>query len=106
MSFYAPSKTVAYGLNLIKEHYQTLLTTIYEADQIVIIGVTVNPSDDHIWGPLARTQAKLVYFGRDLAGFREWSAGVNAKSAVLIDGYFDEAVDHLIRSDFIIDAER
>jgi hypothetical protein len=42
------------------------------AENVVVVGVHPFPDDEHIWGPLADTPAKLTYVG-DRTAFRGWS---------------------------------
>lgn len=100
MSFYAPGKPVMFSKNVIKEHYSDYHTAIRLAEKIYIIGVAVNRLDEHIWKPLAKTNASIVYFGRDLSEFDKWAVDEQVKSATSVNGYFSEAVDYLYSKNF------
>jgi hypothetical protein len=43
---------------------------------IILVGIAIRRSDDHIWTPLARTPARVVYIAgeKGASSFRAWAA--------------------------------
>jgi hypothetical protein len=82
---------------------------VREVDQIIVIGVAVNPDDQHIWEPLASTPATLVYFGRDTAPFRSWAEERREKRTHpwrTVERYFEEALGALRSREFDLRGNR
>jgi hypothetical protein len=83
LAMYMDGKPVKICPSAIQEQ-QTMWASIVErAVRICIVGARVHQPDLHIWGPLARTQAQIFYFGRaeDESGFKEWAASASKKNA-------------------------
>lgn len=71
---------------------------VLSAELIVIVGVNVREHDKHIWSPLSKTKAKIVYCsGEDGAkGFNSWVKECRKeKKHRIFDGYFLEHFDDI-----------
>lgn len=91
MSYFVPNKINASGRDFIikmRERYKTL---VLGANKIAIIGLRVRPHDHHIWDPLSKTHAKIIYCAGNQAHseFLDWCkqnrVGKENKS---FEGYF------------------
>ena len=74
MCYYEPLKRVTSGREFIKNQRKKFEEEVLKADIVCIIGVKVNCSDYHIWGPLTKTKGRLLYCSGEEAGeeFEEW----------------------------------
>ncbi len=72
MSMYLRDKYSQTNQGELVKIQQGWAAAVREAENVVVVGVHPLPEDQHIWGPLADTQAKLTYVG-DQAAFRRWS---------------------------------
>jgi len=86
MSYFEPNKRVTSGANFIIGQKQKWVNLCNAANEIYIVGIKPRASDSHIWGPLEKTQAKIIYCsGKNGAKeFEEWSRSVNRSSENLI----------------------
>jgi hypothetical protein len=67
MSYYEPTKFTVSCANFIQDQRAQFRQEVLAADRIAIVGARVHAPDQHIWGPLAKTNAKLLY----LSGARD-----------------------------------
>jgi len=68
MSYFIPSKETMSGLTFIKNQRKRLEELIKESSIIGIIGLKTRIHDEHIWRPLAETNASIVYCSGKTAG--------------------------------------
>jgi hypothetical protein len=75
MSYFVPSKDTMSGVSFIKNQRKRLEELIIAAERIGIIGIKVRTHDQHIWGPLSKTDAQITYCSGESAGkdFESWS---------------------------------
>jgi hypothetical protein len=100
MSYFEPKKSTSAGTSFIQNQRARWTELAAAAKTVVVVGVQVRPGDDHIWGPLERTKATLVYCsGRTAAkGFRKWSDACRKRSPnIVLDGYFAEEFEAICR---------
>jgi hypothetical protein len=99
MSFFTEDKISATGqiffLQPQRRRYEEAVLT---AERVAIIGVRVRSHDTHIWEPLAKTSAQLIYCS-GLSGaqeFKRWKDEQRPHSNdVIMDGYFAEHFEEL-----------
>jgi hypothetical protein len=97
MSYYEPNKFAVSGANFIRDERVRLKNTILSADRIALIGVRVHPVDKHIWGPLARTKARIIYLSGASAAvdFSTWTANENRIDDLSVPKYFGDGIGDL-----------
>jgi len=91
MSYFEPNKRTTAGRSFIEAQRARWRELATSASALVIVGVRVRPHDDHIWGPIACTRARVVYCGgaSGAAEYRAWATATRAGRADrILDGYF------------------
>jgi len=101
MSFFTADKISASGglifLRAQRERYEE---AVLNAEKIAIVGVRVRPHDKHIWDPLAKTSAKIIYCGGPTGAieFTEWQhANRFSSNHIVLDSYLAEGFEELSR---------
>jgi hypothetical protein len=76
MSYVDPTKETTSGVNFIEQQRVRYEALIMEARTVAVIGVAVRPDDKHMWEPLEKTDAEIMYVAGSSAGkkFSAWSA--------------------------------
>lgn len=101
MCYYDSKKQITSGANFINDQNQRLKELIHKASKIAIVGIRVRAHDEHIWEPLAKTDAQLIYCsGKDTAEFDLWkNKNRKAQTDIIINKFFKESFaelcDHL-----------
>lgn len=73
---------------------------IMSAEQVAIIGVRPYPLDQHIWAPLVKTRARILYIG-DRDAYQEWQKDSGRLAdTIFIAEYFDEGLNSLLEQLF------
>ncbi|NGX32748.1 MAG: hypothetical protein K1060chlam4_00799 [Candidatus Anoxychlamydiales bacterium] len=88
-----PDKYVTSGINFIEEQQTKLWQQINKAERIVIIGMSINNNDDHIWQPLRHTKAQILYISGKKSGnqFECWKVKNKRKNDRTILSHWDSA---------------
>ena len=70
---------------------------VLSADLIVIVGVNVRVHDNHVWSPLARTNAKLIYCsGAGAKLFEAWHDEFRAeKNDLILSRFFADHFEEI-----------
>lgn len=98
MSYFDPQKSNCSGGNFIgnmRKRYQELVS---KAEKIAIIGIKVRSFDTHIWEPLSKTNAELIYCSgkQGAIEFMEWAKKARSgKVDKPIESYFAESFDEI-----------
>lgn len=71
MALYAQGKSIAMSPAPIQVSQHRWRDAVLAADRVLLLGVSPNPADDHIWTPLAETAAAIGYVGAE-EPFRTW----------------------------------
>jgi hypothetical protein len=97
IAMYAPGKRVLVSPEIVKEQQAHWRTEVAQADHIFVIGVGVNPDDDHVWAPLAHAPGRLGYVGRsnDQKRFEAWAKGVGRQNFELIGDSFETSIPRI-----------
>lgn len=101
MSYFEPQKRTTAGASFIQTQRQRWTQLADEAETIAVVGIRVRPRDDHIWNPLATSDATVVYCGGPSAArqYEAWAASERSGSAdVVLDSYFADAFDEICES--------
>lgn len=98
MSYFEPQKRTTAGASFIDGQRARWKHIALAAEWIVVIGVKVRRHDDHMWGPLAATEARIVYCGgpEGVSEYRSWvtSVGRRQNDLVLV-GYFRDEFERI-----------
>lgn len=94
MSYFEPQKQTATGVNFINQQRNRMKELVKEAENIVIIGIRVREHDVHIWDPLKKTDAKIIYCSGKESGeeFNVWRCKYRRdKCDVVINDFFNSS---------------
>jgi len=97
MSFYAPGKWTPVASSPISQQRADWKSACESYDICLVVGVRCNPSDTHIWQPLADSKGELIFVNpasRDTQEFDEWAAAHSRKASVLRLA-FEEALQRM-----------
>lgn len=100
MSYFEPEKKTTSGASFIDNQWSRFLELVSKASIVGIIGVKVQPSDNHIWDPLVKTSARLMYCSGKRGGqeFDVWSKQNRPDNQdITLDGYFADCFDQLCK---------
>lgn len=67
MSFYMKNKPTPVGKATVTEIQEAWKSKILDSHSVIIIGLSVNLEDSHIWGAFSRTNAKVGFVGSNQA---------------------------------------
>jgi len=98
MSYFEPEKKTTSGVNFIKQQRVRFSEVVSNASIIVIVGVKVRPNDNHIWDPLAKTSAKLIYCSGLRSGqeFDNWKNKMRSDNQdITLNGYFNDCFEQI-----------
>ncbi len=98
MSYFEPEKQTLSGVNFIDAQRERFNAIISQASTIALIGIKVRTHDDHIWGPLALTPARLIYCAGSTSAseFENWANEARPQGDDLVlRSYFAEAFNRL-----------
>jgi len=98
MSYYELNKFTVSCSNFIQGERTRFEQAILSAEKIAVVGVKVHPVDRHIWQPLAKTKAHILYLSGSSAAndFSTWCANEGRSGDLPIDKYFSEGLKELI----------
>lgn len=100
MSYFEPAKRTTAGRSFIEGQRARWRDLAANAETIVVVGVRVRPHDDHIWAPIAATNARVVYCGGPAGApeYSTWAAETRAnRGDVVLPGYFREEFGRICR---------
>lgn len=94
IAMFAEGKAVKISPDYVEMQQHHWATSANTATQIFVVGVRVHTIDEHIWGILANTKAKVTYFGfpNDQHSFNDWKLSNNKKNAYFINANFSECI--------------
>lgn len=98
MSYFEPNKSTSAGVSFVASQRQRWAELVSSAEVVAIVGAKVRSLEDHIWGPLKTTGAKLVYCGGPQGGseFSAWAASWRKDGGdVVLNGYFADDFESL-----------
>jgi len=101
MSYFEPSKRTTSGANFIESQRKRFAELVEGAEKIAIIGLRVREHDKHIWEPLSKTSAKIIYCAGNSAGdeFKKWSNKNREKKTdfLVLNSYFNEGFEEIMK---------
>lgn len=98
MSYFDPKKHTTSGASFIESQRRRWAELALQATKLVIIGVAVRVHDDHIWGPISRSDANITYCGGPAGGeeFGSWSQENRpGRQDVILPGFFGDELENL-----------
>lgn len=98
MSYFEPQKSNSSGTSFIVNMRKRYEELVLRSDKIAIIGLKVRSFDTHIWNPIAKSDAEIIYCSGKQAGaeFLEWSKQKRSgKTNKILEGYFAECFDDI-----------
>lgn len=97
IALYAPGKKVLFSPSAVAEQQREWHRELARADILYSIGLRVVIDDDHIWGALASSTARIEYVGFEPDEFQSWAGAVSRKNAHVLAKDFASALP-LIRA--------
>lgn len=100
MSYFEPNKSTTSGTSFIAWQRNRYVDLVNSAEKIAIIGLQVRTHDNHIWKPLASTNAKIIYCSGKSAvdGFQNWSQNHRTgKNDLILPQYFSDWFETILR---------
>jgi CBS domain-containing protein len=97
MNYFNRGKRNTSEVNFMVAQRSRFKEAVLNCSRIAIIGLKVRPRDRHIWGPLARTSASLIYCSRETAAekFKKWAKKWRSGTDEVFDGDFDKHFDDI-----------
>ena len=96
MRVYATKKYAPVGSSWLKFQQNLLIQYFNSAKAIIVVGVRVNATDDHIWGELMRTSAEVFLVNRDIES-RDFLIQKYGNANNWINNYFTESLHRIAR---------
>lgn len=99
IAVYAKGKDVRVSPSYTDEQRAKWTQAVGRAHNVFVVGLRVNPEDDHIWGPLADCKGDLTYFGlaSDKEQFDRWIDTNKKTNATFNEAQFSESISAMRR---------
>ncbi len=98
MACFNPKKDAPVGKLFLEAQKERFKQMVRSAELIVIVGIQVREHDDHIWTPLERTSAKIIYCSGENGAklFKKWRDKSRAeKKDLILPGYFADHFEEI-----------
>ncbi|MGS1048444.1 hypothetical protein ACVCIC_06190 [Burkholderia glumae] len=97
LAMYAKGKAVRVCPEFVLTQQKLFAKAVNDATVIYISGVRVVAGDTHIWQPISKSKAKVIYFGsnRSIAEFQAWVDSEKRGKAFFREAYFSECIDKI-----------
>ncbi len=97
MSYFEPTKAVRCGASFIKSQRDRFASLVESASAIAVVGVRVRRHDQHLWKPLAQTNARLVYCAGESAvpEFESWAKGCGRSGDLVLAKLSSDSFDEV-----------
>lgn len=97
ISMYAKGKRVPVCPEFVSQQQAMFEQACRRASRILLVGVRVMPEDQHVWRPLEKSAAEIVYFGsnQDEVELREWSSACKRKNLAFVNGFFESCLSYM-----------
>lgn len=94
IAMFAVGKAVKISPDYIEKQYEMWEEQVTKSSKVFVIGVRVHEIDEHIWGLLGRSKAKVTYFGfdGDKAEFEQWKSNNNKKNSYFYKSDFKNSI--------------
>lgn len=99
MCYIEPQKRVHIGYKFIQAEQRKWREWVKHSTAIVIIGVSVNRNDKHIWGPLAQTSARILYVSGSTSKerFVAWCRENNRENDQATDRHWQDSQEEIMK---------
>ncbi|QGT81556.1 hypothetical protein [Pseudomonas coronafaciens] len=97
ISMYSKGKHVSVCPDFIGAQQNMFSRACRKASTIIALGVSVVPEDSHIWEPIRKSAAELIYFGNetDRVSLKGWSQNSGRGNLRYRQGYFEECLSFM-----------
>ena len=97
MCYFQPDKKTRSGVSFIENQRQRFVDLVRLASSVAIVGVKVRAHDRHLWDPLARTSARLVYCAGEAGAseFEAWAKTHGRSGDLAIPAFWDHGFDEI-----------
>ncbi|MDF5774054.1 hypothetical protein [Pseudomonas syringae] len=97
IAMYAKGKSVSICPRFTEEQQNNFALACRRASKIITLGVRVVPEDNHIWQPIQKSAAELIYFGdhNDKPALDAWSYNYGKKNVKYVEGYFEQCLSFM-----------
>jgi hypothetical protein len=96
MALYMRGKPVQISPDAVQDIQARWKAMIASAQLVIVAGVNPLPEDNHIWEPLANTDAELLFIG-DQRAFQTWTRTYRKKSHHYLAPFFSNGLYYLIQ---------
>lgn len=98
MSYLEPNKFTVSCSDFIKTERRRFEQAVLSAQKVAVVGVRVHPVDKHIWQPLAKTNAAILYLSGFSAAseFTTWCGNEGRSGDLPVAKYFSDGLQELI----------
>ena len=99
MSYFEPQKRTTSGNNFILAQRNRFAELVKSAEKIILVGIRVREHDGHVWEPLKKTKAQLIYISGAPARqeFESWGSVARPNNAdIAMDGYFADSFNMIL----------
>jgi hypothetical protein len=93
IAVYGPGKPALTGVRTIARLQKSFAEAVACASSVIVVGLRVNEEDQHIWGPLAATDAPLFYVAPDRERFEKWAERRGQTKAKWLCARFEDALE-------------
>ncbi|RQS60400.1 hypothetical protein [Burkholderia sp. Bp8986] len=95
LAMYAKGKAVKVSPDFVENQQAQWQSAVKKAARVFVSGVRVVHEDGHIWDTLAKTGAKVTYFGSPSSkpGFDEWKIACGKKNLYFVEANFEQCID-------------
>lgn len=98
MSYFDHAKITTSGASFIENQRRRFSELVTDASVVGIVGLKVRPQDTHIWNPIAKSNAIIVYCSGITAGneFKKWAKETRPKKEnIVLPSYFSDGFNDL-----------
>ncbi len=100
MSYFEPQKHTTSGADFINCQRRRWAEVSVSASKIIILGVGVRSHDSHIWDPIAKSPAQVIYCGGQKGAdeFCSWASDVRSEADdKILKGFFCDEYENLCK---------
>lgn len=96
LAVYTQGKPVQIAAAIIERVQQSWTAAVESASTVIIIGLRPHPPDEHIWGPISATDARLLFVGNERA-FTNWQSTYRAHGdSIWVGEQFESSTEKIV----------
>ncbi|MFS4366439.1 hypothetical protein ACIL8P_13060 [Escherichia coli] len=92
VALYHPKKSVLHCPSFVKYQQEEFRSEVERSSKIFIIGLKINPNDEHIWSEIEKTSADVYIVDKDKESTITWVNSLSKKNIYHIADTFDESI--------------